>query len=217
MTDVYWLEQTEANVPMEDDWLSESETACLGGLTDRKGRAEWRLGRWTVKRAVAACRKLPLGADALKHVRISISHRAGTAVCSLVVSDAALACNLELIEPRSFAFTADYFTTEEQVLVSRSSAADRPRLIALISSAKASALKLVPTGLRADTRSVAVSPTEVVRRCGQCGVDTWRPLEVRHTGGQSYHGWWRHTGILLLTLVAQPPPGAPILLEDRVG
>ncbi|SPE27306.1 4'-phosphopantetheinyl transferase [Candidatus Sulfopaludibacter sp. SbA6] len=234
MMDVYWLEQTEANVPAEDDWLSESEAAHLSGLLVPKRRADWRLGRWTAKRALAACLKLPTDTQGLKRleirpapsgapeafladqpagVRISISHRAGSAVCSVAMSDAALGCDLELIEPRSYAFTADYFTTEEQVLVSRSSVADRPRLIALIWSAKESALKALQTGLRLDTRCMAVSPTDAVRGWVQHAPEDWRPLEVRYAGGQSFHGWWRHAGNFLLTLVAAPPPGSPILLK----
>ena len=30
--DVYWLEQSEADVPTEDDWLSESEAARLNSF-----------------------------------------------------------------------------------------------------------------------------------------------------------------------------------------
>ncbi|SPF53311.1 4'-phosphopantetheinyl transferase [Candidatus Sulfopaludibacter sp. SbA4] len=231
MTDVYWLEQTEADVPAEDDWLSEREAVRLGRMRIPKRRADWRLGRWTAKRALAACLKLPGDTEALRRleilaaasgapevfvadkpsgVRISLSHRAGRAVCAVAVSDAVLGCDLELIESRSYAFTADYFTIEEQMLVSRSSVADRPRLIALIWSAKESALKALQTGLRLDTRCVAVRPGDTA--LGWCR-DAWHPLEVRYSGGQSFQGWWRHTGDFLLTLVAAPPPGSPIQLQ----
>ena len=234
MTDVYWLEQAEADVPAGDDWLSEGEAVRLNGMHVPKRRADWRLGRWTAKRALAACLKLPTDAQALRRmeivpassgapevylanqpagVRISLSHRSGTAVCSVAMSEAALGCDLELIEPRSYAFIADYFTTEEQVLVSRTSVSDRPRVIALLWSAKESALKALQTGLRLDTRSVAVSLSDAVRWWDRNSRDTWRPLEVRYAGGQSFAGWWRHTGNFLLTLVAAPPPGSPILLK----
>ena len=57
--DVYWLEQSEADVPTADDWLSENEVARLNSLRVAKRRADWRLGRWTAKCAVAASLKLP--------------------------------------------------------------------------------------------------------------------------------------------------------------
>jgi len=68
MTDVYWLEQTEADVPAEDDWLSEREAVRLGRMRIPKRRADWRLGRWTAKRALAACLKLPGDTEALRRL-----------------------------------------------------------------------------------------------------------------------------------------------------
>lgn len=233
MTDVYWLDQAEGDVPSEDGWLSEREAALLSGLRVPKRRADWRLGRWTAKHALARCLKLPTGTEGLKRleilpaqsgapeafladkpagVRISLSHRAGTAICAVTMSEAAMGCDLELIEPHSFAFTADYFTTEEQVQVSRSSVPDRPRLIALIWSAKESALKALRTGLRLDTRCVSVSPGDAAHCWGRNGLELWLPLKVRYAGGEPFHGWWRQTGNFLLTLVAAPPPGPPTLL-----
>ena len=52
---VYWLEQTEANVPEDNTWLSPREVAFADRLRFAKRRADWRLGRWTAKRAGAAC------------------------------------------------------------------------------------------------------------------------------------------------------------------
>ena len=73
-------------------------------------------------------------------------------------SGAELGCDLEIVEPRSDAFIADYFTAEEQALIERTSAADRSLLLALLWSAKESALKALRAGLRLDTRSVIVRP-----------------------------------------------------------
>ena len=64
----------------------------------------------------------------------------------------ALGCDLEVIEPRSEEFVADYFTTEEQKMVSQAPIADRSKLLALLWSAKESALKALREGLRFDTR-----------------------------------------------------------------
>ena len=60
--EVYWLEQSAADVPAEDEWLSESERTVLAGLRFPKRRADWRLGRWTAKCAAAGY--LNLGGDA---------------------------------------------------------------------------------------------------------------------------------------------------------
>ena len=248
--DVYWLEQTEADVPAENDWLSASEAARLNGMRFAKRRADWRLGRWTAKRALAVCLNLPLDRHALAGIEIrpapsgapevflantpadatiSLSHRAGVAVCAVALSAATLGCDLEVIEQHSDAFVADYFTTEEQGLVAHASAADRLRLLALLWSGKESTLKALRVGLRLDTRSVIVSPVDALWCRGEDGeervedpalifrlpdaVNTWRPLYVSHTNGQIFHGWWHYTGNLLRTLVAAPAPVPPILLK----
>jgi 4'-phosphopantetheinyl transferase len=250
--DVYWLEQSEADVPAGNDWLSSREVECLNRLHFPKRRADWQLGRWTAKCALADYLKTPTASKLLARIElhpsesgapevffenkssavsISLSHRAGIAVCAVAPSAGALGCDLEMIEPRSHAFLADYFTTEEQALVAQASAADRFRLLALLWSAKESALKALRSGLRLDTRSVIVSsvgPFQVQREdnnaCNKGSALTggqssdlscWRPLQVRHTDGQTFHGWWQQAGNLLRTVVAAPPPGPPILLAQR--
>jgi 4'-phosphopantetheinyl transferase len=231
MLDVYWLEQSEADVPKEDDWLSASEAVRLKSMRFAKRRADWRLGRWTAKRALALSLNMPRHPKALAGIEIrpaqsgapevflanqpawvtvSLSHRGGSAVCAVALSGAALGCDLEIIEPRSDAFMADYFTAEEQAWVAQESVADRSRLLALLWSGKESALKALREGLRLDTRCVTVSLVEAPQSGDANG---WRPLHVRYGDGQTFHGWWQHTGDLLRTLVAAPPPGPPILLK----
>ena len=115
--DLYWLEQTEADVPQDNDWLGEGEAAVLEGMRFAKRRADWRLGRWTAKRALAsfwkssACmralaaieiRPAPTGAPEVylsnspAAVSISLSHRAGRAICAVSPSVEALGCDVEL-------------------------------------------------------------------------------------------------------------------------
>src|SRR5271157_5967895 len=57
--DVYWLEQAEADVPEGNDWLSASEAVRLNAMRFAKRRADWRLGRCTANRAVAAYLDVP--------------------------------------------------------------------------------------------------------------------------------------------------------------
>ena len=103
--------------------------------------------------------------------KISLSHSSGRAVCAVALSGAALGCDLEEIAPRSDAFVADYFTSEEQSMVAGSSPAGRPLVSTLIWSAKESALKALQAGLRLDTRSLIVSVDD--------SSGAWHPLQVR--------------------------------------
>ena len=230
--DVFWLEQSAGEVPAVDDWLSANEALLLKGMRFAKRRADWRLGRWTAKRAVALylnasddrraltaieITPAPSGAPRVVFenqpaaVTISLSHRSGQAICAIAQPGAMLGCDLEMIEPRSDAFAADYFTAEEQALVARASEGDRYRLLALLWSGKESALKALGVGLRLDTRCVVVSPAEP----GEA-VDSWHPLEARYED-QAFRGWWQSHGNLLRTVVGSPPPLPPIALQIREG
>jgi len=234
--DVHWLEQTSADLPAADDWLSAGEAVRLSGMRFAKRRADWRLGRWTAKRAVSFYLNLPVERGALAHmeirpapggapevsfgnerapVTISISHRGDRAACA--VGQAAppacllLGCDLEIVEPRSDAFATDYFTAEEQRLVAQASPADRWRLLALLWSGKESVLKALREGLRLDTRSVVVDPFT-----GQAsGADDWRPLRAHHDG-LIFHGWWRQSDNLIRTMVASPASASPLIAIPTV-
>lgn len=250
-TTVYWLQQTEADVPLEDDWLSASEVIFLSGMRFAKRRADWRLGRWTAKCATAVylnllrdpealaeieIRSSPSGAPEVSWleqpapVAISLSHRHGTALCAIAPLGTDLGCDLEMVEPHSDAFIADYFTAEEQTLIAQASAAVRPRLVTLLWSAKESALKALHVGLRLDTRCVVVSfPDGLLDELGAPAAEqpgsseysafpfvclaNWRPLQVCHGHSQVFRGWWRSAGNMLQTLVAAPSPARPIRLE----
>ena len=225
MMNIYWLEQTAADVPARDDWLSAGEKDRLAGFRISKRRDDWRLGRWTGKCLVAACLGLPETASDLATVElkpamsgapevfiaqqpvplpVSLSHRAGRALCVIANSGAVLGCDLELIEPRSDLFIADYFTESEQELMSQACAEDRSRLSALLWSAKESALKALHMGLLLDTRSVTVTPAL------SSTTNDWSPLQVDYVGGQRFRGWWRSSNDFLRTLIAVPGPTQPI-------
>jgi len=123
-----------------------------------------------------------------------------------------MGCDLEMVEPRSDEFVADYFALEEQALVARASASDRDRLLALLWSAKESALKALRAGLRLDTRCVVVAPF-----APSYDLNGWSRLLVRYTGelgagGQVFHGWWQYEDHRVRTVVAAPPPDSPIPL-----
>jgi 4'-phosphopantetheinyl transferase len=175
---VYWLEQNETNLPVANDWLCQAEALRLNSMKFEKRRTEWRLGRWTAKRVVAACVNLPDRREILARIEIqsapsgapkvqvldkpariaiSLSHRLGTAVCVAALECCALGCDLETFEPGIEAFIPDYCTVEERALVARAPAPDRLRLWALLLSAKESGLKALETGLQLDPRCATVS------------------------------------------------------------
>jgi 4'-phosphopantetheinyl transferase len=230
---IYWLEQTEFDVPTDDEWLTPAEVLRQRELHFAKRRADWRLGRWTAKRAVSFClgtseglldlaeieiRAAPSGApqvivqDRLSEARISLSHSSGRAVCAVALSAVALGCDLEKVEPRSDTFVEDYFTAEEQESVARSPASARSRLVTLLWSGKESALKALHEGLRLDTRFVTV------RACDTpSGFDTWNPLNVWCAESNQFCGWWQCTDEFVRTVVSEPASGPPIVIDHKAG
>lgn len=230
--EVYWLEQTEADPPTADDWLSPHEQALLNAMRFPKRRNDWRLGRWTAKSALALyflylklpadpqvfasieIRSAPTGAPEAYFgnqpvaATISLSHRAGIAACAVAMPGVELGCDLEIVEPRSDAFVAEYFTTTEQLFVAQASFADRPRLLAMLWSAKESALKALHQGLRLDTRSVIVSSGD-----GVFDSHGWSPMQVRQADRRVFRGWWKHSDGVVRTVVAAPPPNPPVRLQ----
>jgi 4'-phosphopantetheinyl transferase len=230
---VYWLEHAKQDVPEDNDWLSKDEADFLKGLRFPNRRDDWRLGRWTAKHALSVFLNVPAhplvfakmdvhaassGAPEVFFRKrpvaatISLSHRAGLAACTVAMAGVEMGCDLEVAEPRSDAFVADYFTLEEQALVARTSATDRDRLLALLWSAKESALKALGAGLRLDTRCVVVHPFPSSHDC-----DGWSRLMVRYSGAQGsggrvFYGWWQHAHNWLRTIVATPAPNSPIYL-----
>lgn len=229
---VYWSEQREDDVPAGNDWLSDREASCLAGLRFVKRRTDWRLGRWTAKRAVATFLNLPPETDSLAQIEIvaassgapqvvlrkraaevsiSLSHRAGIALCAVAQGGVDLGCDLESIESRSDAFVTDYFTPAEQSLIARVSNGERPLLINLLWSVKESALKALQVGLRSDTRSVEVRPVDQPVSRG----DRWSSLVVRHSHSRTFYGWWRQKDRIVRTVVATGPIDCPISLAPN--
>ncbi|HET7209948.1 MAG TPA: 4'-phosphopantetheinyl transferase superfamily protein, partial [Terriglobales bacterium] len=232
------------------------EVLRLRRMRFAKRRADWRLGRWTAKCAVAAYLGRPIGPDCLSDleirpalsgapevflagqpatVAISLSHSSGKAMAAVVPSGIALGCDLETIEPRSDIFLADYFTSEEQFLVACAPVPDRPELVALLWSAKESALKAMHQGLRLDTRSVLVKSVGRDRHSGygvqtsdkhatqelrptdrECSQHEWRALQLLYTTeGRMFHGWWQSADNFVRTMVADLPLPPPVLLGSQ--
>ncbi|HEU5470988.1 MAG TPA: 4'-phosphopantetheinyl transferase superfamily protein [Actinophytocola sp.] len=225
---VRWLARGMGEVPPCADWLSPAESARLAMLRFPKRRTEMRLGRWTAKHAVAAFlglgddpatlarielrpaptgAPLPFVADRPAPVSVSLTDRADWAVCVVAHPSRAVGCDLELVEPRTEVFIRDWFTPRERDTV-LGAGRDRDLLANLVWSAKESALKVLQTGLRRDTRSVEI---EILDPDGQA---RWARLAAHTEEGATFPGWWRRYHDFLLTVAADGEHGPPVCLEE---
>ncbi|HRW19561.1 MAG TPA: 4'-phosphopantetheinyl transferase superfamily protein [Dermatophilaceae bacterium] len=237
---MHWLAVTEAQVPAGTAWLSPVEAARAAGMRFTKRRSEYRLRRYAGKRAVSAQLRWDLDEGSLAAVEvlnrpggapyavvagadlgldISLTDRAGAAVCLVgpagTMGHGTLGVDLEIVEPRSAGFVADYLTASEQVWVREGGPVGSigwDVRANLLWSAKESALKVLRVGLRADTRWVQVQVSTELR------PDGWAPLQVQlvepghAASGEVFPGWWRRDGAYLLTLAARHTAEPPALL-----
>jgi 4'-phosphopantetheinyl transferase len=225
---MWWLARAEQHLPAEESWLSDAEAAYADAQRFTKRRTEFLVARWTAKQALSRVLPLPPAAASLRRIevrhepsgaplvhldgrpvgmRISLTDRAGWAVCVLGGSSGRMGCDLELVEPRSDAFVRDYLTAPERRYVDAAPDRDARHLAAnLIWSAKESALKVLTTGLRRDTRSVEVTVTAT--------SGGWGELTVRTAEGATFPGWWRRFGAFVLTMAAEQAFAVPAGLDD---
>ena len=222
----WWLARGEDQLPPVGEWLTPSEHSRAAGMRYAKRRTDFLLGRWTLKLAVARALGWPDDAGGLARVEarpapsgaprlyvdgrltaraVSLTDRAGCAVCLVAAGAGKVGCDVEIVEPRSDAFVRDYLTEPERRAVA-AAGPGRDKAANLIWSAKESALKVLETGLRRDTRSVEVTLAELDPPEG-----IWSPLEVRTTEGAVFPGWWRQSGAFVVTACwpgGGPPPAA---------
>jgi len=226
---VVWLTRPDRAVPATDGWLSFAERDRAAAMTVPARVAGWRLRRWTAKEALSEVLGPALGwrcdieianhADGAPEAywcgerlpfALSLTDRAGWAACALAPAPIAVGCDLELVEPRSPAFVADWFTPAEQAMVA--DAADPVLAANLVWSAKESALKVLRAGLRRSTRSVEVRVDPDAAR------EAFRPLVVSLVEGGELPGWWRRLGPYVFTVAvdATEPIGPPTFLGGPV-
>lgn len=222
-----WLARGEQEIPRDDRWLTPAELERVGGMRFTKRRTEYLLRRWVAKQAVAVVAGLPDEPDGLTRIEvgnrptgapialvdgvpidreISISDRAGWAVCLVAPTGLRVGCDLEIVEPRSPGFVTDVLTVGEQGHVTALPAEDQDAAANLLWSAKESALKVLQTGLRRDTRSVEVTVAE------PADDEAWGRLDIGTAEGTRLPGWWRRDGLFLLTVAADTPLPPPRVL-----
>ena len=220
MNEIAWLVQRAVDVPDDDSWLADGERRIAALLAVEKRRRDWRLGRWTAKRALA----LGLGQDVVGScsaieirsaddgapegwcrgrrldVSLSLSHRKDQALCMFGSRETSLGCDLEHLEPRSEGFVETFLTTEERAVLSGKATDEKVLLANLFWSAKESALKALRLGLAADTRRI-----EVKADFGDLSGRRWAQLEARDRGtAVLLRGAWLRSGLMVLTWVANP-------------
>jgi len=227
---LFFLSQGMDDTPPSDEWLSPLERSYVARLRFPKRRSEFRLGRWTAKKALTlylgrdhdaadlarvVIDRAPDGApdpyiDGRRaDAYVTMTDRADQAVCVVGPPGTRLGCDLELVEPRSDAFVSDYLTPAEQAFVRSASTEDARALLAnLVWCGKESSLKVLRTGLRRDTRSVEV------RLPAAAPVGGWQPLAVATAEGALHHGWWQRFGAFVLSVAATEPFAPPRPLVD---
>jgi 4'-phosphopantetheinyl transferase len=210
----HWLLLPASALPKGDDWLGPEERKVLEGLRFPKRRSEWKLGRCAAKRALA----LLAGIDTLERIQIiaaedgapeafidkrkidsgiSISHREDLAAC-VIAPNTRVGCDLEAVEPRTSRFVNDFFTERECMEVEKTAVALHDRHVALIWSAKESALKVLRVGLRRDTRSVEVEIDDL-----ETATAGWHALRATVSPEhRTLRGWWRQEEHVVLTIVS---------------
>lgn len=227
----------EHEIPTAESWLTRAEVTRAEGLRFTKRRTEYYLRRWVCKQAVVAATGMPNDLGTLARVEVanhpsgapyiqvdgapsplevSLSDRAGWAVCVVTDQHTTVGCDLEIVEPRSAGFVADFLTPLEQEYVASRPQDDRQAAANVIWSAKESALKVLRTGLRRDTRSVEVSLAPAAGDDGRAAVGAWARLEVRTAEGGLIPGWWRRDGVFLVTVAAERPLPPPTSMVGSV-
>ena len=225
-----WAARGESTLPADLSWLTGGETARAADMRFRKRRTEYLLRRWAAKNAIAARLGLATDPSSLARIEVrsaaggepeawvdgrpartalSLTDRAGWAVCVVGAPSRRVGCDLELVERRSPAFVRDFLTGPERRVLAAAAEADRELVVNLLWSAKESALKVLRTGLRRDTRSVDVRLAGPARRPGD-----WAELVVRADEGRELPGWWCRQGAFVLTVAYDAPGPPPVSLDD---
>jgi 4'-phosphopantetheinyl transferase len=228
-----WMARGEHELPSTNDWLTRRESTRADELRFTKRRSEYLLRRWVCKQAVSVAAGLsgeltslprievgnrPSGAPVvyvdgeLLGLDVSLTDRAGWAVCVVGEDLSRVGCDLEIVEPRSAGFVSDFLTAQEQAYVASRPVGDRDVAANLIWSAKESALKVLRTGLRRDTRSVEVALEPDPTGSAADNEPGWARLEVRTAEGGLFPGWWRRDGQFLVTVASEEARPAPQVL-----
>ncbi|MCE1252397.1 MAG: 4'-phosphopantetheinyl transferase superfamily protein [Anaerolineae bacterium] len=213
-----------------EKFLTSYEIERLSYLRFPKRRAEWLLGRWTIKYllrhsipafngwqpGLVQVKNEPEGMPYLENTgkqtplpaNISISHRDHYAFCAITGSaPLKIGVDIELIESRPPSFLEDFFTQNEYQQGLSFQGYQRDVWFTLIWSLKESVLKALGKGLRLDTRCVEVRDIGVVLPLKTAGAAQWFNARVVYEGEPDVQwcAWWRKQDRFVYTLAARLP------------
>jgi 4'-phosphopantetheinyl transferase len=220
---IYWTLVNSHQAPLENQgYLSPSELQKLSTFRFPKRRSEWLLGRWAAKSLVQSMptyqhysldeieiQNAPEGAPYIcppggstSPDCLTISHSDRFALCAMSLGPTVrIGVDLEIAEPRSDAFVADYFTQDEQQLIASCPAERRETAITLIWSIKESMLKALGIGLRWDTRKVEVREIDGLRSV-DAAHGRWQKVHVcdKEQENRAWVAWWQRRSHFIITL-----------------
>lgn len=238
MLSLAWLQQASRDVPAVDDWLSPSELAVLGRSAVPKRREEWRLGRWTAKRALLLggsrlfrALKLPaINGDRSAWPRVEIKAAADGAPeayldgsrlplrISITHRAGLAAC---LVAPQEALAGCDMEHVEARspsFVDDYFTPSERGLVTAAPAESKAEVVTLVwsakESALKALRVGLRADTRDVeVRLLPWQRKDGWTGLAVYdRQNGRLMPGWWRVEGDNVITLVASSPTDPPVAL-----
>lgn len=140
---------------------------------------------------------------------LSISH-SGDAAAAVYTSKSSIqiGVDLETIATRAQSFLQTYFTQSELEWVFSVKEEDQALISTLIWSAKEAVLKALQTGLRVDTREIAILADD------SPAADGWHRFGIAAEKGQVWQGYWRKLDNLVITIaVGGPTLGYPLTLS----
>jgi 4'-phosphopantetheinyl transferase len=238
MPSLAWLQQASRDVPAADDWLSPSELAVLARSAVPKRREEWRLGRWTAKRALLLggarlfrSLKLPtINGDRSAWPRVEVKAAADGAP-EAFLDGARLPLRLSITHRAGLAAC---LVAPEDVAAGCDMERVEPRDEAFVNDyftpAERGVVAAAPPESRAETVTLIWSAKESALKALRVGLraDT-RDVEVRllpwqrkdgWTGlavydrphGRLLPGWWRVAGSNVITLITSSPADPPVAL-----
>jgi 4'-phosphopantetheinyl transferase len=224
---LYWLTQELSDMPENEDWLSQGERIRIAGMRFPKRRNDYKLGRWTAKRAICACQLGAVPRDSMLEIRaaedgapelylnnapgkfrISISHSRDRSLCVVGPPESGIGCDIEFIETRENDFFQDYFTPEELSIVEQNTFHDRALTSMLIWSSKETTLKILREGLRRDTRSVRIDPG---CRAQEGTWNAWTGFCLQSS--RTFYGWWRTCDGYVYTMASDRITASPDQLQ----
>ena len=208
-----WLARGEHELPADDSWLTPREAHRAAGMRFTKRRSEYLLRRWVGKQAVAAGTGRATGAGDLAGIEVanrasgapyvlvdgrplgldvSLTDRAGWAVCVVGPDLNRVGCDLEIVEPRSRGFVSDFLTDGRAGLRRgtggrrRAGRGREPPLVGQGERAQGAAHRAAP-GHPVGARSPCTGPTPAARpggwgaawRCDRRGRDDVRLVAAR--------------------------------------